>query len=703
MITVNVGSAEVVMSEALNINQNIGRAWEELQKYNYWMIPVTDFDGKFQGGLQWRELANVLIKGADKNETTIKMLSLIPCPQILATMPIAETLKLPSDVFAVIEPDGRFQGLTDRARLVSAYSEQTEIKLQQLDAIFDSAHNGILAIDTQGIITSFNPAAEKLSHRTREDAIGKFIADVVVPTGLLDVVRTGLPQFGTKYQVGRKKYITNRTPIFKNGEIVGAVGVFQSISEIEKISAELDSVKELNQQLRSVIDCSYDGILITDSNGIITKGNQAFERITGIALSDIQGKTMDYLLEKGYFANQVVAAVFERKDYVTVIERQTPWQNSLLVTASPVLSRDKQVSQVVINVRDITELNKLRQDLEQTKELSKRYETELNELRGQIMQMAGIVTRSPAMKNILDLAWRVSQVDSTVLIRGESGVGKEVFAKIIHNNSQRRSGPYIKVNCAAIPENLLESELFGYEPGAFTGASKNGKAGLFEIAEKGTIFLDEVGDLSMGLQAKILRVLQERELVRVGGIKPQKIDIRVIAATNQNLEERVREGLFRRDLYYRLNVVPITIPPLRERPEDIIPLLQHFQEKVKKRYHLENKFSPRAIEILIAYNWPGNVREMENMVERLLVSSTESLITQQQVELCLNPMTTRTDEMITVKGLLPLREAVEELEKQLLYRAWKSFHNTYRAAEALQINQSTVVRKLKKFDIMDNI
>lgn len=251
--------------------------------------------------------------------------------------------------------------------------------------------------------------------------------------------------------------------------------------------------------------------------------------------------------------------------------------------------QDGNIERIVVNIRDLTELNELREQLKQTRELSERYQDELNQLRGRLLNQEGLIFNSPKMRELLQTAIRLAAVDTTVLILGESGAGKEVFAKTIHNNSKRKNGPFITVNCGAIPENLLESEMFGYERGAFTGANREGKAGMFELANNGTLFLDEIGDLPVGFQVKLLRVIQEREVLRVGGSKPRPVNVRILAATNRNLEAMVKEGQFREDLYFRINVVPLYICSLRERKEDIIPLAYAFKHKYEEKYGIRKK------------------------------------------------------------------------------------------------------------------
>lgn len=313
----------------------------------------------------------------------------------------------------------------------------------------------------------------------------------------------------------------------------------------------------------------------------------------------------------------------------------------------------------------------------------------------------GIVARSAAMGELVRTAVQVARVDCTVLLLGESGTGKEVLAKLIHEQSQR-TGPMIKVNCGAIPENLLESELFGYEHGAFTGAKKEGNVGKFEQAHLGTIFLDEIGDIPLHLQVKLLRTLQEKEIVRIGSNIAKKIDIRVIAATNKNLYKMVQEGNFREDLYYRLNVIPLNIPPLRERREDIMPLIYFFKRKFEQKYKLKRDCSSQVVKVFMSYDWPGNVRELENVIERIFViaAPNEMISSEMLIRDYLNINRQKSSSgAISVHSLTSLNQGVEEVERQLIIMALNRFRTLKEVASALKVDESTISRKIKKLKI----
>jgi PAS domain S-box-containing protein len=571
---------------------------------------------------------------------------------------------------------------------------RTNIDLQ---TVLDAVYNGIVACDTEGSIILINKSAARVAGRQKDELIGERIERVFPDTGLPEVIRTGQSALHRKLNFRERVLLSNRSPIFNHeGVLVGAIGVFQDISELEKVAQALKEEKILAQELQDIIESSYDGIWITDGEGYTLHVNSAYERISGLKKEELLGRHMQELVDKGYFSDSVTLHVLRNKERATIIHEIRKTGKRTLITGNPIFNEDGKIVRVVTNVRDITELIQLKQALEDKEKLAARYQNELVQLRSQRVQEEYVV-ESQQMRHIYDLATWVSQVDSTVLILGESGVGKEVVAQLIVRSSDRRDEPYIKVNCGAIPDNLLESELFGYEKGSFTGADKKGKPGMFELAHKGTILLDEVSEIPLNLQVKLLRVIQEQEVMRVGSTKPMKLDVRIIAATNRDLEERVRLGEFREDLFYRLNVIPITVPPLRERKDDIPPLIEHFLRKFNAKYRLNKEIPHAVIERLVAYHWPGNVRELQNIVERLVVLSREVEVGLETLPLQLNAAFEEVRQLHAgVSEEMPLKEALFELEKKLVLRALQKYGTTRKAADALGVDQSTVVRKVQR-------
>jgi PAS domain S-box-containing protein len=464
------------------------------------------------------------------------------------------------------------------------------------------------------------------------------------------------------------------------------------IESMEKVSTELSSVKELLKELAAIINSSYDGMFIADGKGVVLRVNSAYERISGIKASEILGRNLKDLVAAGYYDQSVTLLVIDKHEIVT-INQTVKNNNKILVTGNPIFDEKGDLFRVVTNVRDITELVSLQSQLIKTKEQTLKYKTELSHLRALHIEEKDLISRSPKMAQVIQLATKIADVDSIVLINGESGTGKELIAKLIHKQGKGTSKPFIKINCAAIPEQLLESELFGYEGGAFTGARKEGKPGLFELAQHGTLFLDEIGDLPLLLQVKLLRAIQEKEFIRVGGTKTITFNARIIAATHRDIAKMVKEGAFREDLYYRLMVVPIYLSPLRERKEDIPLLIVHFIEKFNHRFGFNKKIAPQVIDKLVEYSWPGNVRELENIVERMMVTAPSEEITVNLVP------ETIMDKNFFPKRATKLKDAVEQTEKYLLSENYKEYGSWQKVAEVLGIDRTTVFRKVTRYKL----
>ncbi|WP_276661438.1 sigma-54-dependent Fis family transcriptional regulator [Syntrophomonas wolfei] len=587
-------------------------------------------------------------------------------------------------------------GMITRTDLARVFLESYRNISSELDAIINSTHNMIVSVDKQSRIRVFNRAAEKLLKQKAENVKGKLIDDVYPTSRLTNIIKSGQVETLQKIMLNNHYFISNRSPIIKDGEIIGTVGVLQDISELEELSRELKYVKELNEELDAIIESSYDGLYITDGNGMTLRLNQAFEMITGVNGREFLGRYVDDIAQEGIVSESVSSLALARKETVTIIQ-ETRSGKTTLATGSPVFDKNGNIFRVVCNVRDITELNMLKQKLEKVQGLSQHYESQLKTLRI-YSGTDKIISKSSEMRKLLETVVRLAEVDSTILINGESGTGKELIAETIHNHSARAKKPFIKVNCGAIPENLMESELFGYDYGAFTGAKKEGKAGYFELAHEGTLFLDEIGDLPFNLQVKLLRVLQSKEINRVGGRQALKVDTRILAATNRNLLEMVQKKQFREDLFYRLHVIPVIIPPLRDRKEDIPSLIVHFIALFNRKYRLNKRICPDVVDILMAYDWPGNVRELENLIERLVVISSSDIISRDELPIHLGSAVLDSPQ-VSVSAIVPLKEAVESVEKQLLERAFAQYRTTRQIAKKLEVNASTVVRKAAKYGI----
>jgi transcriptional regulator with PAS, ATPase and Fis domain len=371
----------------------------------------------------------------------------------------------------------------------------------------------------------------------------------------------------------------------------------------------------------------------------------------------------------------------------------------LLVTGTPVFDMAKmEIKLVVTNVRDITELIELKDKLHETTLEANRYLAELDKIKTLQQQQTKFATKNKRMIEILETAIKASQFDSNILITGESGVGKGLMAKLIHESSGRKESPFVIINCAGIPEDLFESELFGYEPGAFSGASVKGKKGLLEVADKGTVFLDEIGDMSLRLQAKLLRVIEEKEMNRLGSTKTIKLNVRIIAATNQNIDALIESKRFRQDLFFRINTISIVIPPLRERTEDVIPLVQHFTQRINERYGMKKYFSTEAVQLLMSYTFPGNVRELSNIVEQAFLISKSEIVSVDDLPFQIRNIVD-TQSLMLDGGDKTYNEIVDLMEYRIIKNAVEKYGSTHKAAKNLKISQSTIVRKMKRLNI----
>lgn len=471
---------------------------------------------------------------------------------------------------------------------------------------------------------------------------------------------------------------------------------------------EIGNIKDISMEtLFRMLNASYDGLTYTDQTGKIRYFNKAYTRMTGITEEEMLDRNVYDQAKKGYPISQMVLQVFKRKETISRVIRYLPnSDNEVLVTIVPLFGEDGGFQGIVGNIRDLTGLIDLRRslnhiELDFNRKLEKK-ELENQRLREQIAHITdsfeeyNIVGRSRQMRNLTELAFRISNVNSPVLITGESGVGKDVFCKLVNRFAGNKSS-YTKISCGAIPEALLESELFGYEPGAFTGASKHGKPGIFEIAEKGIVFLDEVGEMPPQLQVKLLTVLQDRKFYRIGGVKEKEFTARVIAATNKDLKEEMKKGNFRRDLYYRLNVIPVHIPPLRERREDILPLTIHILNNVNQRHGTEKRMSRAVQDILESYAWPGNIRELNNVIEHMCVLSEGDVLEPE----CLPDDLRGTASSFT--GAAPdapmLRGAVDRFEAAFIGDHLDPNKTLKEIATTLGVDISTLVRKMNRYNL----
>lgn len=585
-----------------------------------------------------------------------------------------------------------------RGRIIENGAGELDIRerVRALELIYENSPNGVVAIDSRNRFFVFNRTAEEITGEKRERYLGRTPEEANGENRLHFWLTLPRPFQGYTDRIGSRPLSVS---CFLLGDVAGGKAwlfLIEDISRLEAVSEELRKVKQLNAEIEAILESSYDELFVVSADGTALRiNNQAAERFYGMKASELIGRNVKDLEREGIFYPCTTDEVLRTKARYNTIQH-TITGKVLMVTANPVLDENGNVVKVVSNSRDITELNELRQKLEQSERLNRQYQSEIKRLKNKENLLKDIVASSRDMHKNIDLAEKVAGVDSTVLILGESGVGKDVIARLIHRLSPRRDEPFVEINCGAIPETLLESELFGYEPGAFTGARKEGKIGQIEVAKGGTLFLDEIAEMSIHLQVKLLKIIQDRKLTRVGGSQPIPVDVRIIAATNRDIKKMVEEGRFREDLYYRLNVIPIEISPLRKRREDIAPLVYFFMERLKRRYLMDKRISAGAMDLLMNYYWPGNVRQLENLIERLMVTSDGPEITVDDLPQEFHADREGEGPRVILTGVMPLKEAVSQLEVQLINLALERLKTAEAAGALLGVHPTTLMRKLKK-------
>lgn len=458
----------------------------------------------------------------------------------------------------------------------------------------------------------------------------------------------------------------------------------------KELMEELNYYKQMYEEYKLIIDTTYDFISVADGNGVYLKVLNCVENF-GVPDEEIVGVSAYEVEKKGILKKTMTTKVLESRRKEIMLQ-ETATGKKFMITGIPMFDKKGNIKRIINISKDVTEIEALNQRLEETMELLDWYRNEI--YKKQEIEKKFVVGNSLTMKKVMDLVNLVCQVDATVLLQGETGCGKNSIAKMIHQMSNRREKPFVQVNCGAIPENLLESEFFGYVEGAFTGASRKGKKGYFEIANGGTIFLDEVAEIPLHLQVKLLHILEQNEIYKIGSSEATPIDVRILAATNRDLHNMVKQGKFREDLYYRLNVLSIHVPALRNRKEDIPALAHFFLTKFNNKYIMKKQLSPKAYECLVSYDWPGNIRELENTIERLVITSDSDIIEDHHIMNIVFDVD--GNNTIEVKELMPLKQAVEEVERLLLLRAYDRYKTTRKISEVLKIDQSTVVKKLQK-------
>ncbi|PFK45973.1 sigma-54-dependent Fis family transcriptional regulator [Bacillus cereus] len=610
--------------------------------------------------------------------------------KVLLAKKQATTLLIPGDIAKIVTKLAH-----EKEDLIEKLKEQT----QQGNLILNSTHDGMIVIDSEGYVKLFNKSAERITGYKAEGAVGKYIFEVIPTSKLLRIIRTKQIEVNHELTLGNgKKIITTRIPILKeDGEVQGAFAIFKDITEVVDLAEEVTDLKEIQTLLEAIIHSSEEAISVVDEKGRGLVINPAYTKLTGLNEDDIIGKPATTDIVEGESMHMKVLRT--RRAVRGIHMKIGQKKRDVIVNVAPIIV-DGILKGSVGVIRDVSEIQKLTHELNRARQIIRTLEAKYS--------FEDIVGTSDETMAAIEQAKLGANTPATVLLRGESGTGKELFAHAIHNGSNRKYNKFVRVNCAAISETLLESELFGYEEGAFSGAKRGGKRGFFEEANNGSIFLDEIGELSANTQAKLLRVLQEKEIMKVGGTKAIPINVRVIAATHVNLEKAILEGEFREDLYYRLNKIPIQIPSLRQRKVDIPAISERLIQKINQDYgrNIEG-LTESAIEYLQSYDWPGNVRELENILGRAIIfmNYNEMYIDVHH----LPPL--HKESQVDLKGtnLLPeleeksLEHLVTEFEGNIISEYLEKFDgNKTKTAKALGISVRNLYYKLEKYDHAKN-
>jgi PAS domain S-box-containing protein/TyrR family helix-turn-helix protein len=562
--------------------------------------------------------------------------------------------------------------------------------------------SGVVATDSVGNIVFLNSQAQEILGLGPGVYEGASLFDKIPRLGpvVRKCLNTGQDQPGHPVMGENTGLVVTVTLIRERECVKGVLCHLLRTQDLEALAEKLESYNRLNKQWNAIFKSSSDGILVCDGKGNIMMMNEASEKLNGIEARVVIGRNVAVFVKNATFDRSVTLEVLETKRQVSLIQYIKKTGKYLLVTGTPAFDEQGNIFLVVVNERDMTQLNAMKEELEQNRLVTEKFKDELAEMSMMELRRKEIIAESGQMRQALRVAFKLARLEaSNILILGESGTGKGLLAKFIHENSKRKDKPFIQINCAALPENLLEAELFGYEKGAFTGAREQGKAGLFELSHGGTLFLDEIGDLPLSVQAKLLKYLDDHEVMRLGSLKPRRLDCTVIAATNRNLEALTRDRLFRDDLFYRLNAFTIRIPPLRDRPEDIFELVAHLLRKYNSSYRLKRRISFPGLKVLQSHAFPGNVRELKNILKRAMLMSERDAL-DDFIIASLSMETRRSDHPVeSSEGHASLTRKVTATERGILEKAMTQCKSTRALAKYLGISQPTVVRKLKKYGL----
>jgi PAS domain S-box-containing protein len=680
--------------KVIHLDDTLRTVVEYYQEYKINTLPVVDENENLIGVFPKKRLFKALLEGAGLD---------VPCAPYMVDHPVFVTVDRTYDEYSlvvrvtksqvdnvvVLDRSNKVVGMIGTAEYLRDSLNVITSSSALLESLFRVNYEGIIIIDREGYILRVNPAAERMFQLNFSDVKGKNLREI-----LPEITISEHLQIGLKRTVKSLPVIINQVPIYENEEHVGSSLAFQDISDMEKIAQELEIVKGLQTTIDGVLSASSDGVFVSDISGTIKYVNERASKLVSQASEQIIGKPIQAILQTNSPINIAKSGAAEVDscdiDGKKCIVSHIPFKNSNEEDADITGI----VSTVYLNDNAVTE--EIARKWFYLKQQVQYYRAELEKRGGSCNRFDQIITSNPEFKQIKKEALFIARSSSTVLLTGDSGVGKDMFARGIHEASPRAKNPFIKVNCVSIPETLFESELFGYAPGSFTGALKNGKPGYFERAHMGTIFLDEIGDMPLSIQAKLLQVLQEKEFMRVGGTSKQTVDVRIIAATNRDLRDAIAKKAFREDLFYRLNVIEFHLPPLRDRSEDIIGLAESFIDKYNNILGSKvTGINEQAKKALQEYTWPGNIRELENAIER-----AANFVWEGEVGIENLPGQIIQLEHEPSASYSSYRSSLVDFEKEMLLDVLKKTNgNRSAAARLLNLSRSAFYDRLAKYDL----
>jgi PAS domain S-box-containing protein len=658
------------------------------RRYKVGAAPVVGMDGALCGIVTATDVVGAVAAGLPSGWPIGEIMTR-NVVSVREDCPLAEARKMPFDCLPVLDAAGVVVGMITGREFFGAWSTQLQRAQDEVRALIGSAHDGIVVVDTHGVVTAYNEAAAALIGMPAAEALGRPINEVIPNSGLRKVLETGTAERDCQLLHGGRTILSNRSPILEGRKVVGALAILQDTSELHGAVTQLLDAQHNVEDLTAVFESARYGIIIVNENGVIARVNKSYENTFNVVRDEVVGRPVSEVIENTRLDVVARTGIPELGEIQLVNGRQT------IVNRIPVFKNGKLAGAIgEVLFGDISEVNYLLQRLQHLEQQVSRYRSELDELRGDsqvaIHSFDSIVGSSRIVSKTKHAALRAAQTEGNVLLLGESGTGKELFAHAIHKASKRQGAPFITVNCAALPYDLLESELFGYEEGAFTGAKRGGKKGKFELADKGTLFLDEIGDMPLAMQAKILRVLDDGKVDRIGGLKAIACDVRIIAATNKPLALMVQQQTFREDLYYRLNVFRIHIPPLRERREDIGELVHALTPEISRAAgRPAMDFAPETMALLREYSWPGNVRQLINLLRQLAAAVDSPLILPRHL------LNTDASVALTREGSPGMDSERDRIAEALAI----SKGNKALAARLSGLHRSTLYEKMKKYGL----